>query len=131
MDAERVAQKLPLILLIALALSAAASFYRFIVLEDYLVRYEVPCDPASQDCFVGCEDTACAEYHFYAEARKQARDLSAACGGDVSECPAAERCVPSDTYCTITYCDTTDPDAQCETVQSGAQTEEPELLDTL
>lgn len=37
---------------VLIILSVAASYYRFMVLHDYLVQAEVDCDPSAESCFV-------------------------------------------------------------------------------
>lgn len=39
-------------LMILLLLSAGASYYRFMVIHDYVIVAEVDCDPTSESCFV-------------------------------------------------------------------------------
>ena len=40
------------IFLVLLVLSVSASYYRFMVLQDYIVSTEVDCDPSIESCFV-------------------------------------------------------------------------------
>jgi|SRR3989338_11679671 len=82
------------------------SYNRFIVNQDYLVGYEGECDPATEECFVGCEDDACAEEYFYTKMIKYAPDLYQECGSDITDCEAASVCLPDDRVCSITYNDT-------------------------
>ena len=94
-----------LYLLIPLSLLAiGASYYRFMVLSDYIVEYDGMCDPASESCFVGCVDDECTEIYYYALVRKDAASAYAQCGPNVLECEAASVCLPTDVMCEITYC---------------------------
>lgn len=88
-----------------IALSAAASYYRFIVSGDYVVEYEGECDPATESCFEGCEDDACEITYPYKSMQKYAADLRESCGPDITDCEAASECLPSDRECTVAYCD--------------------------
>jgi hypothetical protein len=93
------------ILLPLVLLSAAASFYRFVVTSDYIVEYEGECDPAAESCFEGCEDDECTEPYPYKQMQKYASDLRAACGPDITDCEAASVCLPGDAECSVLYCD--------------------------
>ena len=105
---------IPLYILAALTvLSVGASYVRFVVAQDYIVEYEGVCDPAAQSCFVGCNDDACTDTYYYTKMQKYAVDLFAQCGKDITDCSAANVCLPQDDQnCSITYCDPqTDGDA--------------------
>lgn len=86
-------------------ISGAASYYRFVVANDYIVEYEGECDPASESCFEGCEDDLCEETYPYKLMEKYAADLREACGPDISDCEEANICLPTDSDCEVTYCD--------------------------
>jgi hypothetical protein len=93
---------------VLLALSViviALSFQRFVLSGDYIVEYEGACDPATESCFLACETEDCADTYYHSWVRKHHNDVFAACGPDVSECDAASVCQPTDTQCTIVYCD--------------------------
>jgi hypothetical protein len=95
---------------------AVAGWYRFMVEADYIVEYEGACDPATESCFIGCEDDECLEPYYYAWIRKPATDVYAACGEDVLGCTEAETCAPSDEECSVTYCsaETATAEETCE-----------------
>ncbi len=90
---------------LVIVVSAVMSFYRFIVLNDYLVSYEGNCDPTTESCFVGCEDDECTSEYYYTEIIKYAPDLEKECGINITDCEAANICLPTDRECSITYCD--------------------------
>lgn len=90
-----------------LLLLVAGSFYRFVVLKDYLVSYQIDCDPTETTCHVGCEDDACAETYYYAMIEKKARELHEICGDNITDCEDAFECSSSENYCEISYCDPT------------------------
>lgn len=100
-----------------LILTIGASYYRFMVSYDYLVRYEGVCDPYVQSCHLYCEDEACTEPFYYTWITRSAATLNELCtGGDVTECAAADACLANETHCSIEFCD---PDAsmtECETL---------------
>lgn len=105
---------LPLVLI-----SGTASFYRFIVANDYIIEYEGACDPAVESCFVGCEDDECEEPYPYKYMHKYAADVREACGPDIADCEAASVCLPEDTECSIEYCDASDLGEGCYTPQES------------
>jgi hypothetical protein len=97
----------------------SASFYRFIVLHDYLVSYEIDCDPSSESCFIGCEDDECTAEYFYALIERRADDIYNLCGPNIVECEAALECSQSSTHCNITYCNPDiDEEGTCSTIHS-------------
>ena len=94
---------LPFVLLPLILLVIAASYYRFIVKGDYVVEYQIDCDPAAASCFVGLDD-ATQENYYYAKMHKYGPDLAAQCGKDIADCDAANACQPGDRDCAVTYC---------------------------
>ncbi len=98
-------------------ITVAASYVRFIVINDYLVTYEGECDPELSSCFVGCEDEECTTSYYYAFVEKHAVDLRRQCGVDITDCPNASVCLPQgDRSCSITYCDPVIDDDSCDSV---------------
>lgn len=91
---------LPLILI-----AGFASYYRFMVAGDYIVQYEGECNPSTETCFVWCEDEECTDVYYYTIVENRVKDIFQRCGPDITDCEAASVCLPSDTACTITYCD--------------------------
>ena len=81
------------------------SYYRFITRNDYIVEYQGVCDPTREKCFIGCEDDACTKESYYSKVQKYAPDLFAECGKDITGCETANKCLPNDRKCSITYCD--------------------------
>ena len=82
------------------------SYYRFMIKNDYIVGYEGVCDPATNKCFIGCEDDACTKESYYSKVEKYAPDLYRECGKDITDCEAASKCLPNDRKCSVTYCNT-------------------------
>ncbi|HEY0979221.1 MAG TPA: hypothetical protein VGE23_00020 [Candidatus Paceibacterota bacterium] len=117
---------LVLVLVPLIALSAAASYYRFILASDYMVSYEGECDPATESCFEGCEDDTCETTYPYTQMQKYAADLEASCGPDITDCEAASVCLPTDRDCSITYCDAESlgEDEACYPAEEGPAEEE-------
>lgn len=114
---------MPLVLIPLLVLIAATSLYRFVILQDYMVTYEIDCDPETENCFLGCDDDECTEIYFYAEVERHATEIYEVCGGNVLDCDAAYECSDIDPQCMISYC--TNTDNQCVTATS------PEYLESL
>ena len=101
-----------------LALSLASSYYRFLVAEDYLVEYEVECNPEKSSCYIGCEDDACLISYHYSIATKKAANLLSQCGPDITNCQSAQECLTTeDEYCSIRYCDPVVGGEDCETIE--------------
>jgi hypothetical protein len=97
-----------------ITLTIAASYMRFVVQHDYLVGYQVSCDPARESCFVECVDDACEEKNYYAHLTRSARTLMKLCGEDISNCSAAYECQSSTSDCAVTYCDPFNEQATCD-----------------
>lgn len=101
-------------------LSVASSYYRFMVMEDYVVEYEGDCDPAENVCFIGCEDDTCLVKYHYSMITKNASHLVAQCGRDISSCEAAHVCLAEDgEECSISYCDPEEDGDTCETIENA------------
>lgn len=96
--------KLTIIPLIILAI--AASFYRFMILKDYDISYEIECDPYSENCYVFCEeeDTDCTDPYYYNYVTRHASDIFPLCGNDVTDCEAANYCTEGESLCYVDYC---------------------------
>lgn len=86
-------------------LTVAASFYRFMVAQDYTVGYEGLCDPYTEECYVYCEDEECTEPFYYSWIERNAGLLYEQCGELVTECDAAYECPIDDESCFIYFCD--------------------------
>lgn len=110
------------ILLPMCVVAIVVSFFRFMVVADYVVEYEGECDPITESCFVGCADDECLEEYYYTWIHKNAADVFAQCGPDVTDCEEAGICLPTDTGCSITYCseNTSLEDEQCENLDSSS-----------
>ena len=94
----------------------SASYYRFMVIKDYMVRYEGPCDQYTESCYIGCEDDECSEQYFYTEITRHANDIYSLCGEDITDCEAANTCSPIDRECSVAYCDLDIERDACETI---------------
>lgn len=118
--------------LIPLALlSIASSYYRFMVAEDYLVEYEGDCDPLKNSCFIGCEDESCTFPYYYNIVTKNASALVAQCGPDITNCESAQICLSIDEKdCSISYCDPTDSDTECDEIEASSSFEIEEMDQT-
>ena len=81
------------------------SYYRFMIKHDYIVGYEGKCEIATNNCFVGCDDDTCTNKYYYSKIQKYAPDLYKECGKDITECEAANVCLPNDRKCSIIFCD--------------------------
>jgi hypothetical protein len=99
-------------------ITVTASYYRFMVANDYMVSYEGDCDPYTEQCYIGCEDDECTEEYFYTIIQKHAVDLLNTCGDDINDCDDAYTCLESDRECSITYCDFENNANVCETMNN-------------
>jgi hypothetical protein len=94
-----------------LILFVGASYVRFVILYDYTVAYESDCDPLTASCFIGCEDEECTEQYYYKLMSKNAKNLHAQCGSDITDCEAATYCLAEEALtCQETYCDSENGD---------------------
>src|SRR3990167_2681605 len=62
------------------------TYARFMIQHDYIVAYEGACDVATDSCFIGCEDDECTSTYYFAQVRKQANNLYAQCGPNITYC---------------------------------------------
>ena len=96
-------------------ITAVFSYFRFIINDDYTVKYEGACDPTKEKCFIGCEDGDCTtKEYYYSEVTKYAPDIYKECGNNITDCKAASVCLPGDRNCSVTYCDTKVKDNSCK-----------------
>jgi len=105
----------------ACSLIAIASYFRFFVYKDYIVAYEGTCDPHSAVCFFGCKNDDCTETYYYSKVQKYGADLYAECGDDITNCNAANACLPTDRKCSITFCDTNNNGGACAQFNAGTE----------
>ncbi len=98
-------------------LLVGSSYFRFIVVNDYMVGYESDCDPVTSVCFIGCENDECTEVHYYKKIHKYAPNLLNQCGEDITGCENANTCLKQkDDRCSIIYCDEKVSGDECETI---------------
>ncbi len=105
-----------ILILPMLILLVAGAYYRFVILHDYLVSYEIECDPYVSSCYIGCEDENCKSEYYYAIIEKYAYSLFTSCGSDVLECDQANICTQEEAECSIDYCDSLISEAECFTL---------------
>jgi len=113
-------------------LMVSASYYRFLVLHNYLVSYEASCDPEFESCFVLCENEAVEDLalcpgdqlFYYAEIERYGEDLINLCGDSVTDCEAADYCVDWENDCTVSYCDPNTETISCDTLDNQPAGEE-------
>lgn len=119
---------LAVILIPLLLIAAFMSYDRFMVRGDYIAAYEGDCDPATESCFVGCEDDACNEQYYYSYIEKHATELREMCGPDITDCDEAYSCQEGDVSCEISYCDSTTDDCYGPTGIASDEDEQKEVL---
>lgn len=95
-----------------------ASFYKFIIIHDYVVSYEGDCDPGESSCYVYCETDECDEPFYYTIIERDASHLYNLCGDDVTTCNEAYTCTDDDS-CTIFFCESdVDGADACDTINT-------------
>ncbi len=74
-------------------------------MKDYLVSYEIECDPNTESCFVGCEDENCTETYYYAYIERHAATVNKRCGPNVLGCDLPKTCLSEESkICKVTFC---------------------------
>jgi len=92
------------LIILSIFIVGISSYYRFLNNYDYLVEYEQTCDPATETCFIGCDDDSCNKKYYYFKIQKYALDLHNQCGEDITDCESAKRCDSGDHKCNVIYC---------------------------
>ena len=100
-------------------LTISASYYRYMVLEDFIVSYEVDCNPQTSSCFIGCEDDECTEEYYYNLVTRRAPDINLLCGDDITDCKAAATCNTGETFCEVEYCDENIDMHECTQIETN------------
>ena len=96
------------------------SYNRFMIRHDYLIGYEVVCNPAINSCFVNCESGDCI---YYKKIIKYAPDLYKECGNDIRNCETANLCLSSNQHCSVTYCEEGISNSICSASIAGPVTD--------
>lgn len=119
------------VLLPLCVLAIGISFYRFMVVGNYVVTYEGECDPEAQACFLGY-DADSQENYYYTKIHKYAQDVYAECGPDITDCTDASICLPEDESCTVTYCspETILEGESCSSIEIAPEAADPVITST-
>ena len=110
-----------------IVLLTASAYYRFFVLQNYLVSYERECDPYTESCFIYCEDgdVECTEPFYYSIIEREAFEISNLCiSGDVTECEEANTCLAATSSCSVIYCDIESDTDSCENLNQSDLSDE-------
>ena len=100
-------------------LFVGSSYLRFIVLQDYMISYEVECDTTVNSCFESCTDSECAEKYHYTKVQKNAANLFKQCGDSIVNCKDANVCLTEEkNQCSIRYCDPKTDGNSCAALSS-------------
>jgi capsular polysaccharide biosynthesis protein len=107
---------LPFLIITLLVLAVSASYYRFVVINDFLVSYEGFCDTSSESCFAGsyydekCECDITYNYKYVTKTATVYKKQMAECDNDPyldpMYCEEVNHCTQDEDNCTIEYCDT-------------------------
>ncbi len=96
-----------LLLIAGILYSIIATYTRIIEKGDYVIRYNIPCDPSTETCFSeqNCDDSGnnCATT-YYASMQRMESNLARVCGSDISNCALSEKCMVGETDCFIKFC---------------------------
>lgn len=114
---------LPLLFVATISLA-----YRFFILHDYEVSYEIECEPSTNSCYVGCEDEECLDNYFYSLVNRRSSVLYEICGKDIIDCDGANYCVPGEKECQVNYCPV--ESGECF-IELNLQTDEETIVDTV
>ncbi len=98
-------------IIISIVFAICVSFYRFIIINDYVIYYEGSCDPNTESCFESCDD----ECFYYKKVKKYAPDIYSECGKDITECESANICLAQDRRCSVVYCNQ-EIDENCDNI---------------
>ena len=82
----------------------SSGYIRFFVYHDYYTSYKTTCDTTNESCFSECTDDNCHEKNFYKYIKRDASQLYALCGADITNCDAAKRCGEGEQSCEVIYC---------------------------
>ena len=96
-----------LLLIGGLLYSIIATYIRIFEKGDYIVRYNISCNPSSETCFSedNCDESGnkC-ETTYYSSMQRIKSNLARVCGADISNCALAEKCTEGEVGCSIKYC---------------------------
>jgi hypothetical protein len=94
------------IFVIALIISVGATYYRYIIKNDYIIYAHAPCDPKIESCFyVSCERMDCpaeADIEYYKKINKKAFNIEI-CDSENPDCKPLV-CKENEADCEITNC---------------------------
>jgi hypothetical protein len=125
---------------LAIILSIAASFYRFVVIRDYIIEAQIDCDPVAEACFVWkCdpeseeEGVMCAgnpeeDMWYYKVIRKNAANIPV-CDSYSEECEPIS-CMEGEAECEYVLCEENNEDGvACSNPENFVGEAEPIGLD--
>jgi len=96
-----------LLLISGILYSVIATYIRVIEKGDYIVRYNIPCDPSLGACFSEktCDDAGnnCTTT-YYSSMQRIKSNIARICGSDISTCALANKCAEGETGCSIKIC---------------------------
>ncbi len=90
---------------VLVVITIVSSYYRFVVNRDFLVTYEVACDPLTTSCFRGCGDETCVDTYPYALVERPAYLLTNICPNAQADCLISSTCQPQEQSCHTIFCD--------------------------
>jgi hypothetical protein len=113
-----------LLLVCGLGYATVATYVRVFNRGDYLIRYNISCDPSLGPCFSEevCDESGdkC-ETNYYSSMQRIRSKLALVCGSDILTCPPAETCMKDEVGCVITFCNPSVDN--CTTDKAGTTSE--------
>lgn len=116
----------------AIILSVGVSFYRYMVVRDYIIEAQVDCDPTAEACFVYecdpesedpeamCTGSPEEDIWYYRIIHKNAMNISA-CDDQNQEACASLTCAENEKECGYTFCEEGNADGvRCSTAEDAA-----------
>jgi len=109
-----------LVFFIVLAGSVLVTYYRYIVIKDYIIEAQINCDPMAEACFVSvcdpengeeCTGNPEEDISYYKILHRNAKYIPL-CDPQAADCPVAS-CQSAEEDCLVTLCDASMEDAVC------------------
>lgn len=104
---------LTIVFVLAVLSSVGATYYRYMVQKDFLVKYETPCDPSQGTCFVyecdpeieECTGNLEEDTTYYSLMYRKAFNIPACDAGVEGDCDSAYICPLEEAECSVVTCD--------------------------
>jgi hypothetical protein len=103
---------LTIVFVLLLVTSVGVAYYRYMVQENFLVKYQTPCNPATESCFVyecdpeaeECTGNPEEDTTYYSLMYRLAKNIPACDVNVEGDCDAAYTCAAGEQKCEIVVC---------------------------